>query len=433
MAKIQKGAELLRQLEPKPLQLKPVGATADQSVTSRPRPSSLVPKLSRSLHRALSERFVCENCSTSPHNAQLCLETGDYLHRQRDPESIKYKLLISKSPTEFKEVGVSLRGRRKHSKITFNDSEEHGSQINDICTTLRKHQTLGKLRFTAEHFLDDGTTSMIRDRDEIASNFIFDAMSPQMTLASALSKLDLIQKRKIALALAYGCMTIGATPWLAHRWSKNHIHFFFSETNCLCDTQPMIISELKHRMDYSDEPDLPPEVCHAIPTIQSLGIVLLELETGKAIETLRHKNDLVNGEADANTDLLAAIRAINAHATCTPYYREAIMACLHYQCLVDQGVRASLNEESVRSRIYQQIIQKLEAEVDALMQGDETNPREPTIQTASEHAMDIDDDNFSRFKPSISKETKDDDALFMSSRPQPFPLRTFANLAANNT
>lgn len=334
--------------------------------TLRERPSYHVTKLSRVLHSALCERLPCTDCVHHPYMTKLCIQFDEHMHKQSDPDYIAYKLLMPKTAHVQKELEIRVRSSTDHLLVTSRNTINQAESIHDICSTIQTHQTHGNLNLTVVHFDQDKSTEMTRDRDYLKSKLGFRVNTFHTSLAQVLHKLDLPQKRKTALALAYACMTLGCTPWLAHWWTKHDVLLYFDHLNQPCLSRPMISSILESRPTHNDEPILPPEICHSIPTIASLGIVLLELETGQPVENLRSDKDLVDGFVDDNTDLLAAMRTIEEHTTCTPLYKDAVLACLDWQSLVQQDVNPSLAEERVRSQIYSKVIEKLEAEVDAL-------------------------------------------------------------------
>lgn len=188
------------------------------------------------------------------------------------------------------------------------------------------------------------------------------------TLTNMGQRLDLTQKRTLALAIAYGMLTLAGSPWLQDRWSKDHIQLFHTHNNSICHTQPFVASDMSKFIDQRQP--LPPDVTHPLPPVLSLGILLLELETGEAIESMRTDDDYVdplNCIADDNTDLTAAIREAETRAMTSPQYKEAILACLNEQEWDDgQGNEANMLQERVRKKIYEQIIQKLESDLEAL-------------------------------------------------------------------
>jgi len=109
---------------------------------------------------------------------------------------------------------------------------------------------------------------------------------------------------------------------------------------------------------------------HPLRPVLSLGILLLELETRVAIESMRTDDDYVDPVsriADDNTDFTAAIRQAETRVMTSPQYKEAILACLNKQEWDDGvGDEANVLQERVRERIHEHTIQKLESDLEAL-------------------------------------------------------------------
>lgn len=112
---------------------------------------------------------------------------------------------------------------------------------------------------------------------------------------------------------------------MPERWSKEQIFFFRTGNHDVSHSQPFFVSDMRQLHGTNQPP--PPEVMHPFPDVLSLGILLLEPETGKAIETLRTTNDYidpVNKVVGNNTDFTAALRAVEATAVASPQYKGAV-------------------------------------------------------------------------------------------------------------
>lgn len=338
-----------------------------------------IPRLSKGLYLVLSESWKCDQCPGT-HRAKICLQGQPDLHRRPDPDNVKYKLLFSTphgsttgAAEEWRETTITVKCFAKKGKVGFSPDGTKREQVKHVCCTVSNHRCIrgNKLCFTAEHFEDDTSTTMYRARDYFKSNLEFPTTAAtDVTLKDALAyvgqQLDLTQKRTLALALAYGMLTLAGSPWLQERWSKEHIQLFRTHSNGVCHTQPFVASDMKQSIDQRK--NLPPEVMHPLPPILSLGILLLELETGEAIESMRTDDDYVSpGVVDDNTDFTAAIREAENRTMTSPQYKEAILACLDEKEWDDgQGDEANMLQERVRKRVYEQIIEKLEADLEAL-------------------------------------------------------------------
>jgi hypothetical protein len=95
-------------------------------------------------------------------------------------------------------------------------------------------------------------------------------------------------------------------------------------------------------------------------TIFALGVVLIELCLGSALENLRSLEDLSdNGTPKSLTDYLTARRLINeVYEKGGGRYGGTVRRCVH--CEFDQ--KASLDMEAFRQSFYQSVVQPLEDE-----------------------------------------------------------------------
>ena len=100
--------------------------------------------------------------------------------------------------------------------------------------------------------------------------------------------------------LARALLQLFCTPWLGPGWNKNSIAFLNMADS---DNTPDVLKPyLITRFDTTTVNDKPFEGLHPIPDILALGILLIEIESGKPIESARTPDSLVDGQITINTD-----------------------------------------------------------------------------------------------------------------------------------
>ncbi|KAL9038324.1 MAG: hypothetical protein Q9214_005325 [Letrouitia sp. 1 TL-2023] len=185
---------------------------------------------------------------------------------------------------------------------------------------------------------------------------------PAVSLQSLLYNshyLPLIAKRKLAVVLARSLLQLHEELWLGKEWSKRHITFFYANSNTIDYQRPYVTTSF----DGNDQvvPDF--SLFHRNASILALGILLVEIHTGKPIEMYRTPEDLSNGtEVNANTDWTVADRVVKSLDDCSLGYKDAIQACLDTPW-VPAAQRVSLDDELTRNGLYNDVVRPLEDEV----------------------------------------------------------------------
>ena len=117
------------------------------------------------------------------------------------------------------------------------------------------------------------------------------------------------------------------SPWLRARWSKNDLGFQRDKCGDIVSWRPYISSAF-----CSDSTDPLPSSMVADHGMSALGILLLELCFGTAIEDheIRRNFPTLDGEANSALDLVAAMQWYDRYANdeAGPEFAEAIKWCL---------------------------------------------------------------------------------------------------------
>lgn len=346
------------------------------------RPSCLLWRISKGIYEALSERWKCSAACPCSHQVQICLHTTDDLHRNGDPESLQYKILLSgphenvKKPSIWRESLIQVKSYPRRNSVTFHPKQSL-EVVSNMCSIIQAHtraerprasiRDQKKLTISAEYIEEDASTSLYRARPYLKSKLGFEPSINNASLADVITSqsnlLDLRQRRELALVLVHGLLTLG-NPWLAEKWTKADIYLFWSPGNQLVVSEPFILSDMRqpHQISQASSLDAP----HPIPSVLSLGIVLLEIETGKSIESMRTESDYLDPDAqliDEYTDQTAALRAAKALSTSTPDYQEAVLACLCESTWADFD---DLSQEDARKKLYELVVDRIEGELESL-------------------------------------------------------------------
>lgn len=356
-------------------QVLPTGALQPLTNTAKSRPGSLLPRLSKSLYNVLSRKWRCAGTCPATHQASICLKTDDGLHKDSDPDEVEYNLLLStphhvpNAAEQWQEINILVRCLANKDARAKAQQQARVWPLSSICEAVTDHKPPGYLSLLAEHFERGGDTEINRTANADTSVFNFMPKSSPISLERALLELQhvpgLTVKRTLALVLAYSLMTLGGTVWTEGKWAKEHIYFFYDRTQQLCPSQPFISSSMKQQQ--FDTAVLGSDVLHPLPIVLSLGVLLLEIETGKPIEQSHKPDELENGVVTSNTHLWAARREAGKldDQSSTKNYREALQACLSSRW-GKRGVPATIEDSMIRDQMYKEVVSRLEAEVDGL-------------------------------------------------------------------
>jgi hypothetical protein len=145
-----------------------------------------------------------------------------------------------------------------------------------------------------------------------------------------------------ALILASSYMQLYPTPWLKSKWTKKDIFFFYSGgLENICTYQPYISQDLSGTVPHA-ETDSSTDFSIATTvafqdSIRNLGIMLLELCFGKAIEENDDWKSIASNVAKLDEQMLQFVNYSAASNWCSqvcgesgPEYLGAVRWCLHY-------------------------------------------------------------------------------------------------------
>lgn len=229
-------------------------------------------------------------------------------------------------------------------------------EITDLCTAIATTKTSS----SCIGFLQDSEHryNVYSAADPQAKHI----SSESVTLASLLNKSsDIVltrrQRYSIALAIASSYLQLHASPWLESRWSKNDILFRHSGNNSILLDQPHVI----HEMCRSSAPAIQPSHRLKDRCIPTLGIMLLELCFGVALEDHHIRQNYLtrDGRSNPALDLAAAMQWCDefANEEAGQEFADAIDWCLRNPT----KARASTDDNEVgwREEMYAKVVQPL--------------------------------------------------------------------------
>ena len=192
-----------------------------------------------------------------------------------------------------------------------------------------------------------------------------------------------IQKDRFLLTyiIASSILSLYQGPWLDHAWSKDQIVFLSQDGDlATLDLSKPLLSTKCIDIDHSGSQPHPDNI-HPEPRIAALGIVMLEIALGMAIESQRD-----DGPLTLNTDLLNAYHMLDQmredRAT-IPNHLQAIQTCLQPEDILEED----LSNESKQQSLHANIVGPLEAILEAY--GIRTEDLDSTLGEDQESSLTV--------------------------------------------
>ncbi|ESZ91986.1 hypothetical protein SBOR_7643 [Sclerotinia borealis F-4128] len=329
---------------------------ATQKLTSGAKdvPSSQLRSLSQKLYKALAKCWSC-NCSPQ-HEAKFCLKA------RGNP----VKLTVTEIDFDFLfSVQEDLKlGRWQEGTVVVRSNggstKDDRSLLQKICETVNCRGPIDQcLQLLVEDTGNDQMLWQLRSIPKRLPKFGAAQAESLQTVLEKSIKLPLVTKRRLAVIFAHSLLQLHESYWKNKEWNKHHIFFFHGITGTLDFQRPYLSTVFDTAIDEK-KPVLDLNQFHRNPSILALGILLIEIHTGRLMENFHTETE--RQEVNANTDWLVANRVVKTLEDCSLGYRDAIQSCLDTPW-VPAGQRVNLEDAGTRAGVYQDVIKPLEDEL----------------------------------------------------------------------
>ncbi|KAE9364148.1 hypothetical protein N431DRAFT_563542 [Stipitochalara longipes BDJ] len=334
--------------------------------------------------RELGENFckaLACNCSNGPHPHKASLRLTPYWCH--DPSSshgsVSFDVLLStlSEPSKWEETMFIADER---------DNTPSGcSHVEDFCDFIRKLHLTASTPYIILH--KDRFFKTKSSRAKQCNGF-----EPTLSLKSLLdagffepgpNKFQIRTKRILAVVLAHHLLQFAETTLLSNNWNSQNV-FFLRRVQ---DDIPADIHKLffltgidKHNpggdneanIDGTSEDNLGGEISKTVgehafyrhPSLISLGILLLEMETGKTMQADKEYCDPKTGQKNINTMWTTAGKLLKSPEIQESVYqdfRSVIEVCLEPKKFLPDGL--GFGDLKFREKVYENIVAPLELEL----------------------------------------------------------------------
>ena len=249
------------------------------------------------------------------------------------------------------------------------------AQIHDLCSTLMHgHRIEGTVEEPLGYLLDD------RNRRHAfypsTRPPVFSQHTETVTLGSLISqsrrlrepgvekaRMSRLERYSIAATLASSLLQLYNSPWVGESWSKNDIYFVKAAEGSPIFDRPYITRRFKSSLggDSITSGNGASIRDNSAKSIEALGIMLLELCFGEAIEDqpFRKKYLGADGQPNDMTDFCTAKQWWQDHALGEggPEFHTAIRRCL-FCAFAPKST--SLEDDELCAALYSEVVEPLE-------------------------------------------------------------------------
>ena len=252
------------------------------------------------------------------------------------------------------------------------------AQIHDLCSAvMHGHGINGTVEEPLGYLLDDQS----RRHAFYPSTRppVFTQYTETVTLGSLISqsrrpgepdfektRLSRLERYSIAATLASSILQLYNSPWVGESWSKNDIYFVKAAEGSPIFDRPYVTRRFKSSLggDSIASGNKASIRDNSVKSIEALGIMLLELCFGEAIEDqpFRKKYLGADGQPNDMTDFCTAKQWWENHALGEggPDFHTAIRRCL-FCAFAPKST--SLEDEELCAALYSEVVEPLESTV----------------------------------------------------------------------
>ncbi|KAF2736405.1 hypothetical protein EJ04DRAFT_521995 [Polyplosphaeria fusca] len=260
-------------------------------------------------------------------------------------------------------VGRDKSGSRRSSLVSR-------KKVDSICQTASladRHSCAPQIMFDGDSLWHMTSKASSRRSSRTCGGKRQNEDLPLSFLLGGKRKFKMKEKRILPVILANSLLNLSEGPWVENEWAKEHIHFFTSaDSQDLLDIQrPFLSTDFQHQEDSDTEEEDALYRVHPSPSVLALGILLLEIELGFALESYYSECDLDDGIPNVNTNYLTALRMFEEEVSDSIYsnYRGALSACLNCDFFDEDTMAPNLDNEEFRRAVYNNIVKPLEDEL----------------------------------------------------------------------
>ncbi|RPA86022.1 hypothetical protein BJ508DRAFT_302404 [Ascobolus immersus RN42] len=310
--------------------------------------------LSKKLFTEFSHFGTCD--CPAQHQAELCLSncrsnTDTTLIQCSETKTdasicgLSFDFLLRLSSTRNDQEGHWCEGTvqfQPGSTASGESSEEHIGQLDSLCGSFGGITTGSRKYMGLKVIIEDiGTAKYKICSQAQPTNRLrnFSMPDPEaISFDECLRRFKtptLLERRRLALTLAYSLFHLHGSPWLTGQWDKENIHFFPRPGTALSMVQSLdfehpYLNTLLGNLPTEGKDQSVQKLFHRSPGVLKLGLLLLEIHMWKRIEELREPTDLDDtGQPLPNTDIGVAYRVVSENFSVEEdSYSKLITACL---------------------------------------------------------------------------------------------------------
>lgn len=344
----------------------------------------------QSLFQALLESKHCECDPSHDFGVRLCLGTFQTADVEIPTDRVCGFEMFLSMQKEWNEADVHFP---KSAAVKFGQNDVTASQkqklpamkVRKLCEPIKKRKPSDRLKLRVD---ENGSLWKLRSGKRY---FTLDEnkapISLQQFIRDQHRSLTDKTKRIIAVILSYAVLYLHGTPWLPATWGPSNILFFQTLSSAI-PLKPFIQTKLHqddvntaHMNDSIDQhaeildpdaidpddfdfDDIDPDdmVLHQCPHLVTLGIILMELYLATTYEDLAAKYNIPIDDRTRSIDAELVFQQCKTEIPENSQFHYAVEKCLDPKVWEDEN-GSKLDEQTLRTTIYQQVVRPLEDEL----------------------------------------------------------------------
>ena len=230
----------------------------------------------------------------------------------------------------------------------------------------QKQQKYG-LVAVKHHPSDPTSTSLIRLHDMLTISSTAEHEASSQCTSGKTPCLNDLWKRDTGIRIASSLLQLYNTPWLTNSWGRHDVYFVKRSLEAAGHSppHPLFCRQLHPRSDASQMHSQ--KATRVLPIIRNkpvfdLGVLLIELWCDKPLQSMRSKEDLIEGVPNAMVDFLTAARLLNrVRIRAGAKIGDAIRRCIY--CDFNKSDTSLENEEFCQA-VFMDVVKPLMEDFD---------------------------------------------------------------------